>query len=101
VRLAGFDVLIDCWASAVFWYLVLIMGWFWPWYVLWALWTVGLRRPVGYTLAVLLLSATALLIYPFLTFPGSLLTIDQSIYIFGIPLIYLFIDRKRYSGVPG
>ncbi len=99
MRLPGFDVLLNCWASAVFWYLVLIMGWFWPWYVLWALWTVGLYRPRGYTLAMLLLSATALLVHPLLTFPGSPLAVDQSIFIFGIPLIYLFIDRQRAGRV--
>lgn len=93
--LPGFDVLTDCWASAVFWYLVLIMGWFWPWYVLWALWIVGLRRPNGHTFAVLLLSGTALLIYPLLAFPGSPFATYQSLLIFGVPLVFLFMDRKK------
>ncbi|HET7641642.1 MAG TPA: hypothetical protein VFK47_23225, partial [Ktedonobacteraceae bacterium] len=93
--LPGFDVLTDCWASAVFWYLVLIMGWFWPWYVLWALWIVGLRRPNGHTFAVLLLSGTALLIYPLQAFPGSPFATYQSLLIFGVPLVFLFMDRKK------
>jgi hypothetical protein len=95
MRLPGFDVLTDCWASAVFWYLVLIMGWFWPWYVLWALWIVGLRHPNGHTFAVLLLSGTALLIYPLLAFPGSPFAAYQSLLIFGVPLVFLFMDRKK------
>jgi hypothetical protein len=95
MRLPGFDVLTDCWASAIFWYLVLIMGWFWPWYVLWALWIVGLRRPNGHTMTVLLLSGTALLIYPLLTFAGSPFAAYQSILIFGVPLVYLFMSRKK------
>jgi hypothetical protein len=95
MRLPGFDVLTDSWASAVFWYLVLIMGWFWPWYVLWALWIVGLRRPNGHTMTVLLLSGTALLIYPLQAFAGSPFAACQSILIFGVPLVYLFISRKK------
>ncbi|MFL5624262.1 MAG: hypothetical protein ACJ788_01540, partial [Ktedonobacteraceae bacterium] len=99
LELPGFDVLTDTWASAVFWYLVLIMGWFWPWYVLWALWIVGLRRPAGHTMVVLLLSGTALLVYPLLPFASSSFAIEQSILIFGVPLIYLFIDRKKLATI--
>ncbi len=100
LELPGFDVLTDTWASAVFWYLVLIMGWFWPWYVLWALWIVGLRRLAGHTMVVLLLSGTALLVYLLLPLANSLFAINQSILIFGVPLIYLFIDRKKLVTLP-
>ena len=95
MTLPGFDILLECWSSAIFWYLVLILGLFWPWYVLWALWTVVLRRMDGRTLALLLFSGTALLIYPLLGFAQSPLNQYQSLLTFGVPLVCLYIYRRR------
>jgi hypothetical protein len=89
----GFDVLLRSWGMALFWYLVLVSGWFWPWYMLWMLWAVILRRFDAFTSAVLLLSATALFLYPLLGLPR--IPSYQSALIFGIPLVYLFLVRRR------
>jgi hypothetical protein len=97
MRLPGFDVLLNSWGSAVFWYLVLIVGWFWPWYVLWALWIVALRRLDARSITLLLLSGTALLIYPLRNFAESPVAMYQSLLVFGIPLVYLLINIKRQT----
>ncbi len=97
MSLPGFDVLLDSWCSAVFWYLVLVVGWFWPWYVLWALWIVVLRRVDARTITLLLLSGTALLIYPLRNFAESPVAMYQSLLVFGIPLVYLLIKMKRQT----
>jgi len=97
MMIPGFDVLLASWSTAVFWYLVLVVGWFWPWYVLWALWIVVLRRVDARTITLLLLSGTALLIYPLRNFAQSPVAIYQSLLIFGIPFVYLFINMKRQT----
>ncbi len=97
MSLPGFDVLLDSWCSAVFWYLVLVVGWFWPWYVLWALWIVVLRRVDARTITLLLLSGMALLIYPLRNFAESPVAMYQSLLVFGIPLVYLLIKMKRQT----
>ncbi len=97
MSLPGFDVLLDSWSSVVFWYLVLVVGWFWPWYVLWALWIVVLRRIDARTITLLLLSGTALLIYPLRNFAESPVAMYQSLLVFGIPLVYLLIKMKRQA----
>jgi hypothetical protein len=88
-------VLLDCWAIAVFWYLVLVLGWFWPWYALWVLWIAVLRRMDARTIALLLFSGTALLLYPLLAITSPANAIFQPILVFGIPLVYMFLSRKR------
>ncbi len=97
ITLPGFDVLLDSLSSAIFWYLVLILGRFEPWYVLWVLWIVALRQVDQRSISLLLLSYTALLIYPLLTFSYSPLIQYVPILIFGLPLVYLFAYRKTYS----
>ena len=97
MSLPGFDVLLDSWSSVVFWYLVLVVGWFWPWYVLWVLWIVVLRRVDARTITLLLLSGTALLIYPLRNFAESPVAMYQSLLVFGIPLVYLLIKMKRQA----
>lgn len=91
----GFDTLLTCCSLAVFWYLVLVSGWFWPWYVLWMLWLVALRRIDRLTITILLLSWTALFIYAFTGFTKDPLVTYQSAIIFGIPLIYLLIVKNK------
>ena len=93
ITVPGFDVLLSSWGIAVFWYLVLGSGWFWPWYMLWMLWIVVLRRFDAFTSTVLLLSATALFLYPLLGLPR--IPSYQSALIFGIPLVYLFVVKRR------
>ena len=99
MTLPGFDVLLECWSSAIFWYLILILGLFWPWYVLWALWIVVLRPLDGRTVALLLFSGTALFIYPLLDLIQSPLNQFQSLLTFGIPLVCLYIYRRRQISI--
>ncbi|MBV8695960.1 MAG: hypothetical protein JO125_05870 [Chloroflexi bacterium] len=63
VHLPGLDVLLTSWGIAILWYVLLVSGWFWPWYMLWLLWIVPLRRLDAFTITVLLLSGAALFIY--------------------------------------
>ncbi len=95
MMLPGFDVLLTSCSLAIFWYLILVSGWFWPWYILWVLWLVVLRPIDALTSAVLLLSCTALFIYALIGFSRNPLETYQSAIIFGIPVIYLLVVRKR------
>jgi hypothetical protein len=95
----GFDTLLRGWASAILWYLILVSGWFWPWYVLWMFWIVVFRRLDLFTVAILLLSCTALFIYPFVGFSRGPLATYQTALIFGIPLAYLIVARLRQRAV--
>jgi hypothetical protein len=62
---------------------------------LWALWSVALRRFDALTVSTLLLSYTSLFIYPLLEFGNAAVAVYAPILIFGIPLVYLLISRKR------
>ena len=93
--LPGFDTLLTCCSLAVLWYLILVSGWFWPWYILWMLWLVALRPLDALTIAILLLSWTALFIYAFTGFTKDPLVTYQSALIFGIPLTYLLIVKNK------
>ena len=94
---SDFDALLSSCSIAIFWYLILVSGWFWPWYVLWMLWIVVLRRIDTLTIAILLLSGTALFIYAFVGFSRAPLATYQSAVIFGVPLLYLLIVRSKQS----
>lgn len=89
------DMLLGSCAIAVFCYMTLVSGWFWPWYILWILWLVALRRFDTFTSMILLLSGTALLIYTVVGFTRTPLVTYQSALIFGIPLVYLLVVKNR------
>jgi hypothetical protein len=95
----GFDTLLKCWGIAIFCYMVLVSGWFWPWYLLWLLWVVVVQRFSIFTSAMLVLCGTALFIYPFVGFSTGPITTHQAALIFGIPLLYLVISwsRQKYA----
>jgi len=76
-------------------FLILLSPQFWPWFILWVLWIIALRRFDALTLSVLLLSCTALLTYPFLYIDNLPIALYQPLLIFGIPLIYLITRLKR------
>ncbi len=95
IQVPGFDVLLSCSGTAVFWYLILISGWFWPWYILWMLWPFVLWRFNTFSSAILVLAGTALFIYAFVGFTSTPLATYQSAIIFGVPLVYLLVVRKR------
>jgi hypothetical protein len=95
MKLPGFDILLDSWSIAIWGYVVLVTGAFWPSFILWALWIVALRRFDALTVSILLLSYTALFIYPLLEFGNAPVAVYAPLLIFGIPLVYLLIGRKR------
>jgi len=90
----GFNVLLTSLSIAVSAYVVLVLGSFWPWYVLWILWIVALQRYNALTVSVLLLSCTALLTYPLLYVDSLPIAVYQPLLIFGIPLVYLIAKMK-------
>lgn len=92
MRLPGFDVLLTSWCGVVLAYLLLVSGWFWPWFVLWVLWIAVLRRLDTLTITVLLLSGTALLAYPLMNFNRRPAMVGLPVLIFGVPLVYFLID---------
>jgi hypothetical protein len=91
MRIPGFDVLLGSLGICAFWYMVLVSGWFWPWYLLWMLWIIVLQRLTIFTSAMLVLSGTALLIYPFVGFSSEPMATYQAALIFGLPLVYLIL----------
>jgi hypothetical protein len=97
MKYPGFDVLLNSWNSAVFWYLVLVLGSFWPSYILWVLWITVMRPIDRYTITILLLSGTALLTYLLQFFSGSPVAMYQPVIIFGVPFVYLVASRKRHA----
>ncbi|MGZ3622591.1 MAG: hypothetical protein ACXWPG_05830 [Ktedonobacteraceae bacterium] len=88
-RVHSADSLLTCLCLVMLGFLILLAGQFWPWYILWALWIIALRRFDTLTISVLLLSCTALLAYPLLYVNNVPIVIYQPLLIFGIPLIYL------------
>ena len=93
---AGVDVLFTCLSAAILGYLVLVAGVFWPWYILWAVWVVALRRVDALSVCVVLLSCTALLTYPLLYLDRWPVALYQPLLFFGIPFAYLIVKgRKR------
>ncbi len=99
MRLPGFDVLLTGWCGAILAYLFLVSGWFWPWFVLWVLWIVVMRRLDILTITVLLLSGTALFVYPLMDVTRRSLASYFPVLIFGLPLLYFLIGSlvKHYS----
>ncbi len=92
---AGFDVLLYAWNVAVFAYLMLVSGWFWPWYLLWLLWIAVLRRFDTFTSTMLILSGTVLFFYLFAGLLKAPVALYQSTLIFGLPLVYLVSVKSR------
>jgi hypothetical protein len=102
--LSGFDVLLKSWGVAVFWYMILVSGWFWPWYLLWMLWIIVFQRLDAFNSAMIVLSCTALFIYPFVGFSSTPIATYQSALIFGVPLMYLIVawsKQKRAERATG
>ncbi len=95
VKSPGFDILLRSWSIALVGYVILVLGAFWPSFVLSALWVTALRRFDALNVSVLLLSYTALFIYALLYFENVPVAVYAPILIFGIPLIYLLPRRKR------
>ena len=95
ITLPGFDVLLKAWSVAAFAYLMLVAGWFWPWYLLWLLWPAVLQRVNAFTATMLVLSGTVLFFYFFTGFLKGPLALYQSALIFGLPLVFLVSVKGR------
>lgn len=92
--ITGFDVLLASSCLAMLGFVVLVPGIFWPWYILWVLWVAALRRFDALTMSLLLLSCTALLIYPLMHLDNLPVAAYLPLLIFGLPLVYLIIMQK-------
>lgn len=95
MHLAGYDILLSSCGIAVFWYMILVSGWFWPWYMLWILWAIVLGGVDAFAGTVLVLSGTSLLLYPFHRLVGEPIATYEPALIFGIPLLYLIVVCRR------
>jgi len=97
IEIPGVDTLFRAWGIALFTYIALITGWFWPWYLLWLLWAVILQRFDLLTSTMLVLSGTALFFYVFASdiFQSIAITNYEPALIFGLPLVYLTIMSYR------
>ena len=88
-----YNVLFTCWTIVIIGFVALASTLFWPWYIIWVVWIVALRRFDALTIAVLLLSCTALLYYPFLRLDTTPAGIYVPLGIFGVPFVYLIAQR--------
>ena len=94
-KVRSIDTLLTCLCLTTLGFLILLAVQFWPWYILWTLWIIALRRFDALTISVLLLSCTSLLTYPLLYVDNLPIAFYQPLLIFGIPLIYLITHLKR------
>jgi len=96
-----YNVLFTCWTIVIIGFVALASTLFWPWYIVWMVWIVALRRFDALTVAVLLLSCTAPLYYPFLRLGTTPAGIYVPLGIFGVPFVYLiaqhYLPLKRAS----
>ncbi len=89
----------DAWGWALFVYVTVASGWFWPWYVTWPLAIVALRPFDQLTIATLLLSVGALTLYGFLPVTASPLYGLRALVAFGPALGYLAWSWRRGSAM--
>jgi hypothetical protein len=98
VRAYAYDTLFTSLTIVILGYIVLAATVFGPGYVTWVVWVVALRHFDRLSVGALLLSCSALLYYPLQqlapTAPGILLPLC----IFGIPLVYVIIQRYIFVG---
>ena len=79
-------------------FIVLVATVFWPWYLIWVVWIAALRRFDTLSISALLLSCTALLYYPLLSLDPSQAAILLPSCVFGIPLVYVVVQRFILKG---
>jgi alpha-1,6-mannosyltransferase len=77
------------WGWILLWYALVASGWFWPWYVTWAVGMVALCAWGRLSVATLLLAGGALTLYGFLPLQSSPVYGYRSLVAFGPALIYL------------
>jgi hypothetical protein len=94
-RARSLDGMLAAWGWALLWFVLVASGWFWPWYVTWALAVVALLAPGRLTVAALLTATGALALYGFLPLHASPLYGYRSIVAFGPVLGYLAVSAWR------
>ncbi|HEY7092066.1 MAG TPA: glycosyltransferase family 39 protein [Ktedonobacterales bacterium] len=77
------------WGWILLWYALVASGWFWPWYVTWAVGVVALCAWGRLSMATLLLAGGALTLYGFLPLQSSPVYGYRSLVVFGPALVYL------------
>jgi hypothetical protein len=77
------------WGWILLWYALVASGWFWPWYVTWAVGVVALCAWGRLSVATLLLAGGALTLYGFLPLQSSPIYGYRSLVAFGPALVYL------------
>jgi alpha-1,6-mannosyltransferase len=77
------------WGWILLWYALVASGWFWPWYVTWAVGVVALCAWGRLSVVTLLLAGGALTLYGFLPLQSSPAYGYRSLVAFGPALIYL------------
>jgi hypothetical protein len=77
------------WGWILLWYALVASGWFWPWYVTWAVGMVALCAWGRLSVATLLLAGGAVTLYGFLPLQSSPVYGYRSLVAFGPALIYL------------
>ncbi|MEO7003230.1 MAG: hypothetical protein ABI068_15560 [Ktedonobacterales bacterium] len=80
---------VQAWGWALVWYALVASGWFWPWYVTWALAVVALLPWSRLSVATALLAGGSLTLYAFLPLHSSPVYGYRSIIAFGPALAYL------------
>ncbi len=80
---------------AILGFLIFLAVQFWPWYIIWMLWIVALRRFDALSAGIVLFSCTALFTYLLLYVDNRTISIYQPLLIFGIPLIYMMTRFAR------
>jgi alpha-1,6-mannosyltransferase len=83
------------WGWVLLWYALVASGWFWPWYVTWAVGVVALCAWGRLSVATLLLAGGALTLYGFLPLQSAPIYGYRSLIAFGPALIYLLWQAWR------
>jgi hypothetical protein len=90
----AYDGLFTSWTVVILGYIALASTVFWPGYVVWMVWVVALRRFDRLSACAILLSCSALLYYPLLRLDPTPASILLPLCIFGIPLVYMIVQRS-------
>lgn len=87
---------IASWAWALFWYVTVASGWFWPWYVTWVVALAALLAPGELVVAAVLLAGGALTLYAFLPLYAAPAYGFRSLLAFGPALGYLLYQHRAW-----
>lgn len=95
-RATSLTGMIASWTWALFWYVTVASGWFWPWYVTWVVALAALLAPGELVAAALLLAGGALTLYAFLPLYAAPVYGLRSLLAFGPALGYLLYQHRAW-----